>query len=97
MKKICTILAATLMFAACGNSSTKAANEATTPAQEAAQPESNAAATSGAKDPVCGMEKDAGWTDFSVNNTDTTWFCSPHCKETFDKDPAKYTAAPAKG
>lgn len=42
------------------------------------------------KDPVCDMDRNSLWTEFSVNNSDTTWFCSPHCKETFDKDPSKY-------
>ncbi len=41
-------------------------------------------------DPVCKMEKDDTWTEYSVNATDTIWFCSAHCKETFDKDPGKY-------
>lgn len=43
-------------------------------------------------DPVCGMqeEKDMQWTDYSLKGTDTVWFCSPHCKEQYDKDPAKY-------
>ena len=42
-------------------------------------------------DPVCGMPEDGeAFTDFSVYQGDTSWFCSPHCKEQFDKDPAKY-------
>lgn len=46
--------------------------------------------TSGKKDPVCGMDYDKTWTEFTVNNADTTWFCSPHCKETYTANPAKY-------
>lgn len=44
-------------------------------------------------DPVCGMPKEADmqWTDYSLNRKDTVWFCSPHCKETYDKDPSKFT------
>lgn len=44
----------------------------------------------GAIDPVCKMEKTAEWTEYSVSNSDTTWFCSPHCKESFAKNPEKY-------
>jgi YHS domain-containing protein len=47
--------------------------------------------TAAALDPVCGMEKDNTWTEYSVTGTDTTWFCSPHCKETFAKNPEKYS------
>ena len=45
------------------------------------------------KDPVCGMtidEKDAAGT--SVYEGKTYYFCSPNCKEKFDKDPAAYAA-----
>ena len=48
------------------------------------------------KDPVCGMTVDpshAGHT--SVHEGHTYYFCSRGCKETFDKDPARY-AEPAK-
>lgn len=42
-------------------------------------------------DPVCDMtEGDIAYTDYSVYQQDTVWFCSPHCKEQFDKEPAKY-------
>lgn len=41
-------------------------------------------------DPVCKMIKDDTWTEFTVSANDTTWFCSPHCKEMFDKNPEKY-------
>lgn len=44
-----------------------------------------------AKDPVCGMnvdEKKAGGT--AVYNGKTYYFCSPGCKATFEKAPAKY-------
>jgi YHS domain-containing protein len=43
------------------------------------------------KDPVCGMEietKDAaGKSEFQGQSY---YFCSEHCKKSFDKDPQKY-------
>ena len=45
-------------------------------------------------DPVCGMsvdEKNAAAT--AVFRGKTYWFCSPGCKATFEKDPAKYAKA----
>ncbi len=42
-------------------------------------------------DPICQMERDTAWTEYSVHNGDTTWFCSEHCKKTFDANPDKYT------
>ena len=44
-----------------------------------------------AKDPVCGMKVDekkaAGSSSYSGK---TYYFCSPNCKNEFDKNPAKY-------
>lgn len=43
------------------------------------------------KDPVCGMnvdEKKAAGT--ATYGGTTYYFCSPGCKATFEKDPAKY-------
>ena len=45
------------------------------------------------KDPVCGMEidtKDA--VDKSEYQGQTYYFCSPHCKKAFDKEPEKYVS-----
>jgi YHS domain-containing protein len=43
------------------------------------------------KDPVCGMEVDpqqaAGRSEYQGR---TYYFCSPGCKASFDRDPAKY-------
>jgi Cu+-exporting ATPase len=47
-----------------------------------------------AKDPVCGMdvdERQAAAT--SEHNGRTYYFCSPGCKRSFDKEPAKYLQA----
>jgi YHS domain-containing protein len=43
-------------------------------------------------DPVCGMEKDSTWTDYTLINADTVWFCSNTEKETFLANPQKYEA-----
>ena len=85
MKKISLIIAAALSFAAC-NDSVKTENHEETHKTETGGTTALAKKT----DPVCGMEKDNTWTEFTVTNSDTTWFCSPHCKETFDKEPAKF-------
>lgn len=89
MKKLSILSAAVLLFTASCNMkvSTTDDKSETEPATEttAQQPK-----TAAVKDPVCGMDKDDAWTEYSVNNTDTTWFCSPHCKETFAKNPEKY-------
>jgi Cu+-exporting ATPase len=50
-----------------------------------------------AKDPVCGMavdpEKAAA---ASVHGGKTYYFCSTTCRDKFEKEPAKYAAAPAR-
>jgi len=91
MKKLSFILGLSLLAVACQNTTTtgdKAADNGmkmeTTSAGEATNPNAKV-------DPVCGMaEGDMAYTDFSIAQNDTVWFCSPHCKEQFDKDPAKY-------
>ena len=44
-----------------------------------------------AKDPVCGMDVDektaAGQSEYKGT---TYYFCSPGCKQAFDKEPEKY-------
>ncbi|MDR7416419.1 MAG: YHS domain-containing protein [Armatimonadota bacterium] len=45
------------------------------------------------KDPVCGMEVDpvraAGKSEYQGQ---TYYFCSAHCKATFDREPEKYAS-----
>ena len=49
----------------------------------------------GAKDPVCGMDVDSEKAAAaSVHGGRTYYFCSPSCRDKFEKEPAKY-AAPA--
>jgi Cu+-exporting ATPase len=44
-----------------------------------------------AKDPVCGMNVDEKTAAGSaVYNQKTYYFCSPSCKDRFDKEPEKY-------
>ncbi|MEM0441378.1 MAG: YHS domain-containing protein [Candidatus Caldarchaeum sp.] len=44
-----------------------------------------------AVDPVCNMKVDESKAKFtSVYGAKTIYFCSAHCKQVFDKDPAKY-------
>jgi YHS domain-containing protein/uncharacterized membrane protein YraQ (UPF0718 family) len=46
-----------------------------------------------ASDPVCGMSVDPDQAEYrSFQKGETYYFCSAGCKETFDKDPSKYTA-----
>lgn len=80
MKKL--ILASGILFAlaSCGSD---AENSNTTEASAA----SDVAAV---KDPVCDMVKTDEWTLTSETHGATYYFCSPHCKEQFDKDPHKY-------
>jgi YHS domain-containing protein len=44
-----------------------------------------------AKDPICGMVVDEKTTKLTSTYAGKTYyFCSPGCKKTFDRDPAKY-------
>lgn len=88
---VITILAA-MSFVACnseGNNEEANADSSTATVETMAAP---VAATPGAKlDPVCNMEKDSTWTDYTVTATaDTVWFCSETCKTAFEANPAKY-------
>ncbi len=50
-----------------------------------------------AKDPVCGMAVDRDKsTAASVCRGKTYYFCSASCRDKFEKEPAKYAAAPAR-
>ena len=44
-------------------------------------------------DPVCGMSVDPDQAEYrSFQKGETYYFCSAGCKESFDSDPARYTA-----
>ena len=50
------------------------------------------------KDPVCGMDVDEKTaTNKSEYKGQTYYFCSPGCKNTFDKEPGKYAASHEQG
>ena len=50
------------------------------------------------KDPVCGMEVDKDKTVATSEHMGKTYyFCSAACKESFDKEPTKYTNSGKKG
>ncbi len=49
------------------------------------------------RDPVCGMSVDPGKAaGASVHAGRTYYFCSASCRDKFEKEPAKYAAAPAR-
>ncbi len=50
------------------------------------------------KDPVCGMEIDPRKAAATYNHHGTTfYFCSPSCRESFEKEPARYHKTTAMG
>jgi Cu+-exporting ATPase len=59
----------------------------------AAKPGGEMEAQRSAIDPVCGMSVDPDHADLrSVHDGVTYYFCSPGCKASFDKEPAKYVS-----
>ncbi len=84
--KYLIMLATAVIFASCG-----AATDSSTDAHQHDTP--GTVSANAVVDPVCNMPKGDDWTEFSLNGSDTVWFCSPHCKESYDKDPAKYAKA----
>lgn len=92
MKKIALAITTAVLFAACNNAGE---NKTETPAMEMTEQttEETAKPIAGAKiDPICEMEKDSTWTEYTVYKNDTVWFCSDVCKGAFLKNPDKYAA-----
>lgn len=93
MKQIIIAFSVLLCMSACGNSQSTP-EQVTIP--EAGKEQTAIATTettpAGPKDPVCEMEKDATWTEYSASGKDTTWFCSANCKKAYEANPAKYAA-----
>lgn len=87
MKKLILPLIAIVLFTACGND---AATESES-VMEAEAAETTMVDPDAEMDPVCEMVKDDSWTDYSVNGTDTTWFCSEVCKGAYEARPEKYS------
>ncbi len=94
MKKYIIAIASVAFMASCGgenNAESASTEETTTEAVATETTEPTEVADPNAKvDPVCDMVKDDTWTEYSVNGTDTVWFCSSTCKEAYDANPAKY-------
>lgn len=98
MKNILTAMSIAAVFSAC-NSATESKNETTgTATTSASAPAASApiaqTAPKGKRiiDPVCGMEKDSTWTDYTMYKGDTVWFCAESEKTAFLANPAKYEA-----
>jgi YHS domain-containing protein len=84
------ILALPLMISCGGSESTGTNSEDIDAVQEGGMPEADAATDPSKADPVCGMEREAGWTDYTVYKNDTIKFCSEGCKMAFEARPEKY-------
>ena len=90
MKKYSLYIAFALAFASCNVKVSTDENAHDAATEQTANTET-VTASAKIKDPVCGMEMEGEhWTEMSVNGSDTTWFCSPHCKEQYTKSPEKY-------
>lgn len=86
MKRLIIPAFAALFLVACNSEATSESTETeSTETTETTMADPNAKI-----DPVCEMPYDAEWTEYSVDGTDTTWFCSEVCKGVYDKNPAKY-------
>lgn len=89
MKYILMTVFAATMFIAC-NSEAPADSATETEAPAEATTETVVADPNAKIDPVCEMVKDSTWTEYTVNGTDTVWFCSETCKTAYNSNPAKY-------
>lgn len=81
---------ASLLFAACSGQSGEQSDEATTNEQTEETTVPVASSEPGKMDPVCEMGYDESWTEYSVYEGDTVWFCSETCKTAFEGNPQKY-------
>lgn len=92
MKYTFLTIALAISITACNN---EAGNESTNEGattKEAVEMEAPMAedVPAGSIDPVCEMVKGDDWEEYSVNGTDTTWFCSHVCKGAYESHPEKY-------
>lgn len=79
MKKLITALSLVTVLASCSNEQAPADNaDANTDNTTATTDNANEV-----KDPICGMVYDGTWTEYTVEDTDTTWFCSETCKAAY--------------
>ncbi|MBS1772692.1 MAG: YHS domain-containing protein [Bacteroidetes bacterium] len=77
-------------FTACNNSGEQKTESAT--ANSASKIETVKTAAHVKIDPVCEMEFDTSWTEYTVYKGDTVKFCSDVCKGVFLKNPDKYAS-----
>jgi YHS domain-containing protein len=82
MKLVLATSAFLLLFAACQS------GEA--PKKEATTTEATSIKFDNTKDPVCGMDVSPSYTDTCHHEGKVYGFCSEHCKESFQADPASY-------
>lgn len=87
MKYLSLIAVAALMASCAGNTENESKETADMPVSEEIKITKN-------MDPVCKMERDTSWTDYAVKGTDTTWFCSIHCKDVYSANPEKHATTP---
>jgi YHS domain-containing protein len=92
MKKYSLLVAMAVSMMACQNKTdATATTETTTQETKATTSATPVTASAKIKDPVCGMPMEGEhFTEFTTSGTDTTWFCSPHCKDQYMKNPEKY-------
>lgn len=87
MKNYIILFASVVTFISCSNEEQKTAD---TPVDTVSVEAPAPVASNVDHDPVCGMEKDTTWVDYTVHNADTVWFCSETCKTAFTGNPEKY-------
>lgn len=93
MRKILLAASVILALASCGNSEdtqNAGTHDHAGHSHDGHDHEAHGTNTFSEVDPVCGMTRNEKWTEFTAVASDTTWFCSPVCKEQFDADPAKF-------
>jgi YHS domain-containing protein len=91
MKRIILFIAITAMCAACNNSGDTSTTTFNT--KDSVSKTEETKLTLGIKiDPVCEMEQDTSWTEYTVYKGDTVKFCSDVCKGVFMKNPDKYAS-----
>jgi len=87
MKRFILIIFSVFSLTSCGNGSGEQQGSATTMKEPAKH---TTAGSQPQTDPVCDMPRDSSWTDNTIYNNDTIWFCSEGCKKAFLARPAKY-------
>jgi YHS domain-containing protein len=83
MKKILAIALISASSYSCGNSEATSTHEMSSTKKASTDPNA-------VLDPVCKMVKTDEWTETAESHGETYYFCSPVCKESFEKDPHKY-------